>query len=104
MAEQNGLNVISEVEKIQKQIDTLTAQPPETLAPLGIDKAKTLEALRLALKNAERAKEAAIDRAKTKLFIAHYVSGCPECGHHYRASDEEIKNYINVREASVNKL
>jgi hypothetical protein len=55
------------------------------------------------LKNAERAKKVAIDRAKTKLFIAHYINGCPVCKHAYRPSDDEIAKYLAMREKQVPK-
>ena len=101
MDEKNVL-VLSETDRIAGQIEKVKALPIEIMDEAS--KKTVLEALNVSLKNAERAKEAAIDRAKTKLFIQHYINGCPQCQHAYRASAEEVTAFINMREASSQKL
>ena len=99
---ENTVVVLSEVDRIAGQIEKVKALPVDIMDEAS--KKTVLEALQVSLKNAERAKEAAIDRAKTKLFIQHFINGCPECAHGYRASTEEVTAFINMREASSQKL
>ena len=56
------------------------------------------------LKAEERAREQLVKRAKEKLFIHHFVNGCPECTHKYSPSETEVNEYVEMREASSIKL
>lgn len=51
-----------------------------------------------------RAHKAKRDRAVDKLFIQHFISGCPECQHTYKPTEEEIEAYLKFREASNMKI
>ena len=87
-------------DKYQRTIDAIKTNDSFDAA----QRATLIPALEAKMMGDIRALEQAGKRAGEKLFIKHFINGCPECNHEYRPSAEEITEYIEMRETSNVKL